>query len=608
MRHAALTLALLLPLAGTAVRAADRPVAGDRLTLKDPAAKPNSRGVKFKAAKDLAVDPTTGADPRVLGATLEIVGANPGDGNSGPVVLPAALWAGLGKPAGSKGYKFKDRLRSDGIKSITLKSGSNGGTLSLSGGGSDWTYAITQAQGPVDVRLTVGPDVYCARFTTFDQNQPGKVKAKEAPAPASCTAAPPSVCGNGVAEGTEECDDGGTTGGDGCSATCQLENASALCAGVPTSPGTGLDSVLVQGGLTRPIYVTAAPLDPNRLFIVEQDGFIRIIKNGTLLPTPFLDIDDDVQCCGEQGLLGLAFAPDYDSSGVFYVSYTNNSFDSEVRRFTVSGNPDVANPSGTPVITIDDFAGNHNGGQISFGPDGYLYYGMGDGGGANDPNETGQNLNTLLGKMIRIDVDAPTYAIPPSNPFAGATPGLDEIWAYGLRNPWRWSFDRGTGDLYIADVGQNNWEEVNFQLAASGGGENYGWDIFEGNACFEPLPLFPSCPAPPTGFTFPVLEYSHSQGCSVTGGYAYRGCRMPDLAGTYFYSDACTGFIRTFQGVSGGVAQNQQNRTADVAPGGGLSIGGVSSFGEDARGELHIVDYGGGASGQGEVYRVVPGS
>jgi cysteine-rich repeat protein len=602
MRHATLIVALFLALAGTATHAADRPIAGDRLTLEDPAGQPDSRSVKFKAAKDPAVDPTSGADPTVVGATLEVVGASSGDGNTGPIALPAALWTGLGKPTGSKGYKFEDALRSDGVKTITLKSGNSGGTLAVAGGKSDWNYAITQPQGTIDLRLTVGGDVYCARFTTFEDNEPGKVKAKLAPAPASCAPPAPVLCGNGVADGTEECDDGGTTSGDGCSATCQLENASGLCAGVPTVSGTALDSVLVQGGLTRPLFVTAPPLDTNRIFIVEQDGFVRIVKNGSLLATPFIDVSGANSCCGEQGLLGLAFAPDYETSGVFYLSYTNNSGDSELRRYTVSGNPDVANPTGTLVLTVDQPFANHNGGNIVFGPDGYLYYGLGDGGGGGDPEENAQDLTTLLGKLLRIDVNAPTYTTPPSNPFVGVA-GLDEIWAYGLRNPWRWSFDRGTGDLYIGDVGQGSVEEVDVQPASSGGGENYGWDVFEGRACLEPTPPATSCPSPPTGFTLPVLEYSHSQGCSVTGGYVYRGCRMPDLRGTYFYSDYCSGFIRTFKGVSGGVAQNQQDRTVDVGTGGG-----VSSFGEDARGEMYIVDYGNGTPGQGEVYRIVPGS
>jgi len=611
MRHRLIVTAAVLAmlLAGrSAVCAADRPVAGDRLTLKDPAGKPDGRAVRFRAARDPAVDPASGADPRTVGATLEVMGAGPGDGDTGPIALPSALWTGLGNPAGSKGYRFKDPLRADGVKTILLKPGNAGGKLTVAGGGSDWSYAIDQAQGTVRVRLTVGPDVYCASFASFDQNQPGKVVATHAPAPPDCGTTTGPVCGDGVAQGTEECDDGGTASGDGCSATCQLENTSALCAGVPSTPGTGLDSVLVQGGLDRPVYVTSPPLDPNRLFVLLQDGLVLIIKNGVLLATPFLDLVDDVSCCGERGLLSIAFAPDYETSGVFYVSYTNNSFDSEVRRFTVSSNPDVANPTGTPVIMIDDFAPNHNGGLIAFGPDGYLYYGMGDGGGSGDPNETAQDLTMLLGKLMRLDVSTSPYAIPPTNPFAGATFGADEIWAYGLRNPWRWSFDRANGDLYIADVGQDMWEEVDYQPASSGGGENYGWDVFEANHCFEPTPPATMCPMPPTGFTFPVLEYSHSIGCSITGGYVYRGCAMPDLRGTYFYSDICTGFIRTFAGVSGGVAQNQQIRTADVAPGGGLTIDGVSSFAEDARGEIYIVDYGGGADGAGEIYRIVPGS
>jgi cysteine-rich repeat protein len=598
--------ALVLLMASVCL-AEDRPVAGDRLTLKDPPAKPDSRSVKFKASRDFAVDPTTGADPRVVGATLEIMGGNPGDGNSGPVPLPAGLWIGLGKPEGSKGYRFKDALRTDGIKTVMIKASTKGGTLSIAGGKSSWSYAITQAQGTIDLRLTIGPDVYCARFSTFDQNEPGKVRAKLAAAPADCQGPPPAQCGNGVVDGAEECDDGDTDSGDGCSSTCQLENTSAVCAGMPSTPGTALGTVLVAGGLTRPLFVTAPRLDTSRIFILEQDGIVRIVKNGVLLPTPFIDVSAQAQCCGEQGLLGMAFAPDYETSGVFYLSYTNNSGKPEVRRYTVSGNPDVANTTGTLVIDVEDFASNHNGGDITFGPDGFLYFGMGDGGGGGDPQETGQDLNRLLGKILRIDVNAPTYTIPPTNPFAGATPGLDEIWAWGLRNPWRFSHDRLTGDLYIADVGQNQIEEVDFQPAVSTGGENYGWDWFEGNACFNDSPP-QTCPTDTSPFTFPVLTYTHAIGCSITGGYVYRGCAMPDLQGTYFYSDICSGFVKTFKGVSGGVAQNQADVSADVAPGGGLSIGGVSSFGEDARGEMYIVDYGGGSDGQGEVYKLVPGS
>lgn len=608
MRTAEAVLALVLVAPGLAL-AADRPVAGDSLTLKDPA-NVNGRAIKWKAAKDLAIDPGTGDAPTSVGATLEVEGANPGDGDTGPIDLPASRWQGLGNPPGSKGYKYVDKLRTDGIKTLTLKPGSNGGTISLSGGGSDWAYAITQAQGPITLRLTISDDVYCAQFgpTTFQRNDVGLVKAKGATAPASCSPPTGPVCGNGVAEAPdEECDDGGTANGDGCSETCQLENPSAVCAGVPSTPGTGIDSQLVASGLTAPLYLTAPPLDTRRLFVIEQDGFIRIVKDGVLLPTPFLDVEDDVSCCGERGLLGLAFDPNYETTGVFYTNYTNNAGDTEVRRWTVSSNPDVANTTSTPVITIDQDFSNHNGGYIAFGPDGYLYVFMGDGGSGGDPNERAQDPTQLLGKILRLDVSVSPYAIPPTNPFVGPTAPLDEIWALGVRNPWRSSFDRLTGDLYVADVGQNSIEEVNVTPASSAGGENYGWDVFEGNACFEPTPPATSCPSPPTGFTFPVLTYNHSQGCSVTGGYVYRGCALPDLQGTYFYSDICAGFIRSFV-YAGGSATNQQDRTATLDPPGAPSIGGVSSFGQDARGELYVVDYGNGSAGQGEVWKIVPGT
>ncbi len=597
IRSAVVSLAVTFT---AAVLAADRPVAGDRLVLKDPAGKAAARSVRFKASKDPAIDPTSGDDPRAVGATLEVFGSNLGDGATGAITLPAASWTGLGKPAGSKGYRFNDRSRSQGIKTVILRPGARGGLLALAGGGSDWPFAVTQPQGAVDVRLVLGRDTYCARFDTFDVNAPGKVKAKLAPALASCSE-PQPVCGNGELEGVEECDDGNTTGGDGCSSTCRIESAGDVCAGVPTVSGTALDSVRVASGLTRPLLVTAPPRDVSRQFIVEQGGAVRVLKNDVLLPTPFINVSGSVSCCGERGLLGMAFAPDYETSGRFYLSFTNGSGNTEIRRYTVSGNPDVANPGGTLVLSVNQPYSNHNGGHIAFGRDGYLYFGLGDGGSGGDPEDYAENLNSLLGKMLRIDVNAPTYTVPPSNPFVGRA-GLDEIWSYGLRNPWRWSFDRATGDLYIADVGQNAWEEVNVRPGSSAGGENYGWDLYEGNACYE---------GPCTGqagLTFPVLAYGRGQGCSVTGGYVYRGCRMPDLRGTYFYSDYCTPFIRTFRGVSGGLAQNQQDRTTDLAPGGGLTIGGVSSFGEDARGELYIVDYGSGVAGQGEVYRIVPGS
>lgn len=586
--------------------AADRPIPGERLSLTDPS-NPTKRALRFRAAPTPTIDPISGDDPTTVGATLRIRGGGSGDGDSGDLALDAARWSALGNPPGSKGYRYFDKARTVGVRSVAVKSGRNGGRIAVGGGGANWPYAITQPQTSVAVQLTIGADTYCARFTSFRRNEAGKVKAAPAPAPPDCSVPPPAVCGDGLAEGEEECDDGGTVGGDGCSATCQLENTSAVCAGVPTVSGTALASVRVASGLTRPVHVTAPPLDPHRLFIVEQNGLVKILKRGTLLPTPFLDIRSRVSCCGERGLLSLAFHPDYESNGYFFVNYTNTAGDTEVRRFAVSADPDRADPaSSTLVIAIAQDFGNHNGGQIAFGPDGYLYIGLGDGGSGGDPLERAQDPMQLLGKMLRLDVNVPPYAVPPSNPFVGNPAARDEIWALGLRNPWRFAFDRGTGDLYIADVGQNAWEEVHVQPAASGGGENYGWDVFEGNACYEPTPPATSCPSPPVGFTFPVLVYDHSVGCSITGGHVYRGCRMPDLRGTYFYSDFCTPFVKTFRGVSGGVAQNPGDVTADIAPGGGLSIGGLSSFGEDARGELYLVDYGGGAAGQGEVYRLVP--
>jgi len=424
----------------------------------------------------------------------------------------------------------------------------------------------------------------------------------------ACACVIPPNCGDGLAELPEECDDGAQLNGDGCSASCQLENASALCAGVPSTAGTSLNAVLVRDDFAAPIFATAPPLDPSRLFVVERDGTIRILSlaGDTIVSPAFLDIQTLTTTDGERGLLSMAFDPNYDSNRRFYVSYTNNSGDLVLARYETSpGNPNDADESTAQILlTVEHSANtNHNGGLIAFGPDGYVYWGTGDGGGGGDPDENGQDDNVLLGKMLRIDVDvsmAPYYAVPATNPhYVDGSSDLELIWAKGVRNPWRYSFDRGTGDLIIADVGQNAIEEIDFQSAASSGGENYGWDIFEGSACYEPDPA-PMCPAPPTGFTFPILEYPHDVGpCwSVTGGYVYRGCAAPDLVGTYFYSDACLGFVRTFE-ISGGIAINQTDRTADVTSG-GASLGTVASFAEDARGELYIVDLG------GSLFRIVP--
>lgn len=367
-----------------------------------------------------------------------------------------------------------------------------------------------------------------------------------------------------------------------------------------------LTTVRVASGLSFPLYVTAPPGDTTRLFVVERRGSdargrIKIVKNGAVDATPFLTTDL-LATGNEQGLLGLAFAPDYAQTGRFYVDYTDAGGTTRIVRYQVSGDPDVANPSGTTILSIAQPFANHNGGWIAFGPDGYLYIAMGDGGDAGDPGDRAQNLNSLLGKILRIDVSGATYSIPPDNPYAGATAGLDEIWCFGLRNPWRDSFDRQTHDFIIADVGQATREEVDFLPSGTGAGANLGWRCYEGTLAFTTSTTTPcgSCSNPSCPFILPATEYTHTGGkCSITGGYVYRGSKIPGLQGSYFYADYCTGQIwsGTFQGSS---LVNIVERTSDLVPAGGAySIGRVTSFGEDARGELYICD------DDGEVYRIV---
>jgi glucose/arabinose dehydrogenase len=387
-----------------------------------------------------------------------------------------------------------------------------------------------------------------------------------------------------------------------------------LALGAASQAQTALSTDLVVSGLERPIGVTHAPGDRARLFIIEKRGRIRVVRNGTLLAQSFLDIDSIVgggtSNFDERGLLGLTFHPDYQNNGEFFVNYTNNSNDTVVARYAVSGDPDVADAGSAEILmTIDQPQTNHNGGWIDFGPDGFLYVATGDGGGGDDDDAghtdgigNGQDItDNLLGAMLRIDVngdDFPSdpdrnYAIPASNPFVGID-GDDEIWAYGLRNPWRNAFDRETGDLWIADVGQRDWEEVNFQPADSAGGENYGWRCREGMHDFNT----DNCTG--LGYTEPIHEYSHSLGCSITGGNVYRGCAVPDLRGTYFFADYCSNTIWSLR-YDGGLVVDLTNRTAELAPGGGLSIGSITSFGEDADGEVYLADQSGG-----EIFKIVP--
>jgi glucose/arabinose dehydrogenase len=366
---------------------------------------------------------------------------------------------------------------------------------------------------------------------------------------------------------------------------------------------------LVAGGFQRPVFIGNASDGSGRLFVLEQGGLIRILHtDGSLEPTPFLDISDRVRSPAdgggnEQGLLGLAFPPDYTDKGHFYVYYTNQDGNNMVARFHLTGNPDMADPASEEQILLLEHPGqeNHNGGQLAFGADGYLYIGTGDGGGGGDPHGNAQNPASLLGKILRIDVEftnamtpyntylpcvqkgeaqgtAKAYRIPSDNPFVGMAGYREEIWALGMRNPWRFSFDRQTHDLFIGDVGQNAYEEIDFQPASSSGGENYGWNVLEGTHCYNAL----ACDS--TGMVPPIAEYDHSQGCSVTGGYIYRGLDFPSLQGIYLYADYCSGRMWGLQ--NEGAWQSQQLLES------GLN---VSTFGESEGGEIYLADLAGGA-------------
>jgi glucose/arabinose dehydrogenase len=372
-----------------------------------------------------------------------------------------------------------------------------------------------------------------------------------------------------------------------------LGRAEGLTPIVPPSPSIP-DVEVVTSNLSFPVYATSPPAD-DRLFVVEKGGRIRIIENDSVQSSPFLDIHSLVSGGGEQGLLGMAFHPDYASNGRFYVSYTNSSGDSRVVEYQVSSDPNTADAgSARTIIQVDQPYSNHNGGMIMFDPDGYMLFGLGDGGSGGDPDDNGQNPSTLLGSLLRIDVDGDdfpsdanrNYAIPADNPFVGKT-GADEIWAYGLRNPWRFSVDEETDTLYIGDVGQGSWEEIDV-APRSDAALNYGWNSFEGTHCYD---TSDGCNG--AGLTFPVLEYSHSEGISVTGGYVYRGSELPGLVGHYFWADYGRGELMSFRYVNG-VLGAEQNWSSVVG-----NLGSITSFGVDSSQRLYIMN------SAGELYRLV---
>jgi glucose/arabinose dehydrogenase len=430
--------------------------------------------------------------------------------------------------------------------------------------------------------------------------------------------APPPDGGSGPDEPNEPMD-----GGD--DPVAPLPDAGNVQCGGPSGPARALQLTPVVTGLTNPLYVAASPGDDTRLFVVEQAGVIRVVENGQLLPAPFLDLTEQVRTfAAEDGLLGLAFHPDYANNGRFFVHYATEqvgidpaapdaggtdagsvdasiegeeiyipSGASVISEFRRSENPNVGTPaSERRLLVVQQLSTNHNGGMVTFGPDGLLYLGMGDGDGIGDVNRQAQNLSTLTGKILRLDVDAATGDLPYGIP-AGNMTGVgvrSEIWSYGLRNPWRFSFDPCNHDLYLPDVGQYAMEEINYEPGNTTG-RNYGWNIVEGVLCYDP-----PTDCNPSGTQVPVLTYPHDQGCSVTGGYVYRGQSIPSLLGTYIYADYCTGKFSTFRMVDGVVADHQ-DITADLNPD---AISTFNSFGIDNRGEIYVV------SGAGSVYRIDP--
>lgn len=373
--------------------------------------------------------------------------------------------------------------------------------------------------------------------------------------------------------------------------------ALALAAGfVPGVSAQNLKVSLVASGFNDPLYLCSPPGDTARLFIVEQNsGHIEIIENGVVLATPFLDLGALASSTGERGVHGLAFHPNYfgpgTGAGKFYVDYTDNNGDTVIRQYSVSANPNVADAASfQEILTIAQPFANNNGGCLQFGPDGMLYASTGDGGGAGDPGNRAQDItDQLLGKILRFDIDLPAPFVPADNPFVGVM-GDDEIWAYGFRHPWRFSFDRVTGDLWIADVGAGSFEEVNFEPADSAGGLNYGWRCMEATSCTGQSGC--TCNS---GVVLPVDEYDHNTGCAVQGGYRYRGSEMPSFVGRYFYADFCSARVWSFAFDGTTISDKVDHRDDLAIPGGERIV----SFGEDANGELYLVDQTGG-----EIWRI----
>lgn len=365
---------------------------------------------------------------------------------------------------------------------------------------------------------------------------------------------------------------------------------SAGCGGTDPPLPDNLALEPAYTGFTAPIFLAAPEGDP-RIFVAEQGGLIRVVVPPGTQPeaTPFLDLRGKLSAGGERGLLGFAFHPQFAENGFFYVNYTDLNGDTKIERYHADPAGNVADAAtASPVLSIAQPYPNHNGGMLLFGPDGMLYVGTGDGGSGGDPLNNAQTLTTLLGKMLRIDVNvASGYAVPPDNPYVGMSSALPEIWGIGLRNPWRYAFDAARNLLYVADVGQNAWEEVHV-VSSIASPVNYGWKVMEGQHCYQNLPC------DQTLYDFPVIEYSHQEGCSITGGFVYRGREIPGLRGRYLYSDFCSGFLRSFNYEDGEARERREWAVPQLEN--------VMSFGQDAAGELYIL------TGGGMIYRIIAGA
>ena len=374
-----------------------------------------------------------------------------------------------------------------------------------------------------------------------------------------------------------------------------------------------LSSELVSDGFKKPVFVISYPTDASILYVVEQAGKIIVLDSGQKKSEPFFNINKRVvnpfRPGDERGLLGFAFHPDHENNKKFYINYIDNDGHTIVSEFIAQSKYKADHNSERVLLRLEQPYGNHNGGHIEFGNDGYLYIAIGDGGAAGDPLDSGQDLTSLFGKVIRIDINGSPYSIPKSNPFYGIKNAREEVWAWGLRNVWRFSFDKKTGDIYYGDVGQNKWEEVNFEPASSSGGNNYGWRQMEASYCFEPKE---NCKR--DGMVLPIIEYPNDayhpafalgrknqlnvEGCSVTGGYVYRGKKLKGFEGVYFFGDYCSGNIWSFK-VIDGKANAFKNRTEEINIADGEFTNYISSFGQDADGEIYIVDY------NGAVYKII---